>query len=48
LNDKSSKQEIEGLTLKLCNFEREFSEIKEQISKKEKEGNILMFKLKEK
>ena len=48
MNDKSSKQEIETLTLKLKNFEREFSELKEQVSKKEKQGNILMFKLKEK
>jgi hypothetical protein len=36
MNDKSSKQEIETLTLKLKNFEREFSELKEQVTKKEK------------
>lgn len=36
MNDKSSKLEIEALTIKLRNFEREFAELKEQVAKKEK------------
>jgi hypothetical protein len=36
MNDKSSKLEIDALTIKLKNYEREFGELKEQVAKKEK------------
>ena len=34
MNDKSSKLEIEALTIRLKKFERDFLEIKEQVAKK--------------
>ena len=48
MNDKSSRQEIDSLTLKLKNLERELVDAREVVTRKDKESNIILFKLKEK
>lgn len=47
MNEKSSKQEIDSLNLKYAACERQLNELKVRIGNKDKESNILMFKLKE-
>ena len=48
MNDKSSKFEIDCLQNKLRNVERDLAEAKEAVSRKDKESNIILLKLKEK
>ena len=48
MNDKSSRSEIEVLNNKLRNVERELAEVKQLVARKDKESNIMLYRLKEK
>ena len=48
MNDKTSKHELDILGFKVKQYERQVSELQNQLNKKQKEGNIIMYKLKEK
>lgn len=46
--EKTSRVEVEALQLKMRQMERELADTREVVTRKEKEGNIMLFRLKEK